>query len=204
MLEAQWLPLAQSYLARPNRDLATTEERCAWEQFHRMSLAVTLASIRRVHAARVMSEDVTQDVLTKLVENLPDFNLDPARGDLESWVKAIASHEAWRRVRRRVKRHEGPLDPDLADQVLDPEPGPDVELERIQEHELFKTRVTEFAARLPEPDGRIVMLHWVNGYSLSTIASEMSVSKDKIAWVVRREAPRLVDYLRRCGFDEAC
>ena len=46
------------------------------------------------------------------------------------------------------------------------------------------------------------MLRWVNGYSLSTIASEMSVSKDKIAWVVRRESPRLIDYLRRCGFAE--
>lgn len=137
MSDAQRLPLVQSYLARPNRDLATTEERLAWEQFHRMCLSVILVSIRRVRAARAVSEDVTQDVLTKLVENLPDFDFDPARGDLESSVKAIASHEAWRWVRKRSKRHEGPLDPNLADQVLDSEPGPDEELERMQEHELF-------------------------------------------------------------------
>ena len=48
MLDAQRLPLVQSYLARPNRDLATTEELSAWEQFHRMCLAVILVSIRRV------------------------------------------------------------------------------------------------------------------------------------------------------------
>jgi RNA polymerase sigma factor (sigma-70 family) len=202
MWEERQLPDAQIYVSLSNRNLATPEQRAAWEGFYMMSLASIFAVVSRVRTAGPVAEDVTQEVLAKLVKRLPNFQLDPARGDRESWVKEIALHEAWRWVRKRCKRHEGPLDPDLADKVLDPEPGPDIELERMQEHELFKTRVTEFAERLPEPDGQIVMLRWVSGYSLSTIATEMSLSKDRIAWVVRRETPGLVDYLRRCGFDD--
>jgi RNA polymerase sigma factor (sigma-70 family) len=199
MSEDQWLPLVQSYLARPDRDLATIDECAAWEQFHLMCRTVILASIRRVRAARAVSEDVSQDVLTKLVENLPDFNLDPARGDLESWVKSIASHEAWRWVRKRCKRHEGPLDADMADHVLDPDPGPDVELERMQQHELFKARVTEFAERLRERDRRIVIMRFVNLRSVLEIIRELGLTEG-CAWsVLHRAVPQLRDFLRACG-----
>ena len=129
-------------------------------------------------AAGPLWEDVRQEVLAKLIKYLPGFQLDPARGDLESWVKAIALHEAWRRVRKRVNRHEAPLDPDLADQVLEPVPGPDVELARIQEHELFKTSVTEFAARLHKRDRRIIAMRFLNHRSVSEIARESGLTED--------------------------
>ena len=124
MWEEQRLPDVQIYLSLPNRALATPEQLAAWEDFYAMSVDSVFASVCRVRAAGPLWEDVRQDVLTRLIEYLPGFQLDPARGDFESWVKAIALHEAWRRVRKRAKQREGPLDPEVADQLLELEPGP--------------------------------------------------------------------------------
>ena len=170
MSDAQWLTKFQSYLALPNRDLATPEESLACEQFLRMCLAVISASIPRARTARAVSEDIRQEVLIKLLEGLPEFKLDPDRGNLESWVRTIASHEAWRWVRKRSKRRERPLDAGTADHVLDPEPGPDVELERMQEHERFQKRVAEFAGRLRDRDRKIVVMRFLDHRSLPEIA----------------------------------
>ena len=148
MWEERLLPQAQMYVSLRDRDVATPEQLAAWEEFYPMSVGIIFAAVRQVRAARPVSEDIVQDVFAKLVVKLPSFQLDPARGDLESWVKAIASHEAWRWVRKRVKRREGPFDPEAVNELFDPQPGPDRELERMQEHELFKARLTEFAERL--------------------------------------------------------
>ena len=138
MCEERLRRQAQMYLSLRDRNVATPEQLAAWEEFYPMSVAIIFAVVRQVRAARPVSEDIAQDVFAKLVAKLPNFHLDPARGDLESWVKAIALHEAWRWVRKRVKRREGPLDPEAVDELFDPQPGPDRELERMQEHELFK------------------------------------------------------------------
>ena len=52
-----------------------------------------------------LAEDIGQDVWLILLRRLPGFAFDPARGTLRGWVASIASHEAWRRVR---KRQSGP------------------------------------------------------------------------------------------------
>ncbi len=199
MFEQKRLPLVQCYLAKLDRSLATTEESSAWDEFHLMCLTLIGASIRRVRPARAVSEDVTQDVLTKLLENLPDFDPDPACGKLESWVKSIASHEAWRWVRRRVKRREGPLDAYTTEELVDHEPGPDAELEHMQQHELFQARVTEFAERLRERDRQIVVMRFVKLRSVPEIANELSLTEGCVRSVLHRVVPQLRDFLRACG-----
>jgi DNA-directed RNA polymerase specialized sigma24 family protein len=83
--------------------------------------------------------------------------------------------------------------------LVDEEPGPDVEVERMQEHEWFEALVLEFAAHLHERDGRIVVMHWVRAWALSDIASELSMSEDAVWGVIRRARPKLLDYLSRRG-----
>jgi RNA polymerase sigma factor (sigma-70 family) len=188
MFQQERLPLVQIYVARLDRNLATTDERSAFEEFLCMCVAVTRASIRRVPGASAVWEDVTQEVLAKLLENLPNFDPDPDCGNLESWVKSIASHEAWRWVRRRVKRREGPLDADT-EELVDHEPSPEAELENMQRHELFHARVLDFAERLRERDRQIVIMRFVKLRSVREIATELSLTSCPAA-------PRLPAYMR--------
>lgn len=86
------------------------------------------------------------------------------------------------------------------DTLVDPEPGPDIELGMMQEHELFRALVSEFAATLPERDRRIVIRYWLNEDRLSEIARDLNMSEDALWWVIRRVTPKLLDYFRRSGF----
>ena len=86
-----------------------------------------------------------------------------------------------------------------ADTLIDPEPGPESELMWMQEHEIFRALLSEFAATLPERDRRVVLMHWVQASSLSGVASHLNMSEDAVWWVVRRVKPKLLDYFRRSG-----
>jgi DNA-directed RNA polymerase specialized sigma24 family protein len=85
------------------------------------------------------------------------------------------------------------------DTLVDAEPGPDIEFEWMQEHELFGALVREFAASLHERDGRIIVLRFVESRAVSEIAHELKVSDDCVWSVLHRVIPKLRDFLRRRG-----
>ena len=135
-----------------------------------MCAPVSRGAIARVPGTAALAEDIGQDVWLILLRLLPGFAFDPARGTLRGWVASIASHEAWRRVRKRSKRAEVPLNDEAADGLLDHDPAPDAEFERMQEHEFFESLVEQFACGLPERERSIVVMHWVEGRTFSEIA----------------------------------
>jgi hypothetical protein len=53
-----------------------------------------------------------------------------------------------------------------ADTLVDPEPGPDVELEVMQENELFGALVSEFASSLHRHLGRMVVMRFVEAMAV--------------------------------------
>ncbi len=177
----------------------TWEERAAWADFFFSSDEIIRACVRRVHPAWDVVDDITQSVWVKLIKRLPRLRFDAAQGSLKAWVATIATREALRRAHGHPMRRATPLSPDLADELLDREPGPDATLEQMQEHELFCSLVAEFSARLPEPDRQIVMMYWVEACVLSAIALHLNMLEDAVWWVLRRIKPKLMDHLRRGG-----
>ena len=101
--------------------------------------------------------------------------------------------------RRHSRPQPGSLSASNAETLADPEPGPDAEFERMQEHELFGELVSEFAASLDEHDGRIVVLRFLRSWSFSEIARELNVSHACIRSVIHRLIAKLRDFLRRRG-----
>lgn len=50
------------------------------------------------------AEDLTQDILLKLFQQLPQYRYDPARGQFRGWLKAVVNNalaDFWRRQQRR-------------------------------------------------------------------------------------------------------
>ena len=136
MLEHELVALVKSFL-RKRRASPTIEECLAWEEFFHVYDAVIRVSIARVHRAVHVIDDVTQDVWIIVIRRLPKWVFDPTLGAIGAWVAKIASRLAARRPRRHSRTQTGSLSAPDAETLADPEPGPDAEFERMQEHELF-------------------------------------------------------------------
>jgi RNA polymerase sigma factor (sigma-70 family) len=198
MSDLERVTLFKSLLAKP-MGTATPEEIHACEE---LALACSPAIRGALRGARLRPNEVAdaeQDVWIVVLRKLPKLQYDPHRAPFAAWVRAIAERLARKRVRRWRFPPVRPLGERHADTLVDREPGPVIELELMQEHELFQDLVAEYAARLPERDGRIVTNHWLEERSLSRIASDLNMSDDAVWWVIRRVTPKLLDFLRRRG-----
>jgi RNA polymerase sigma factor (sigma-70 family) len=198
MLEQELVRLVKSFLGR-RKSVATAEECRAWEDFFVTYDAMIRVTVRRIHKAVDVVDDVTQDVWVVLMRKLPKWKFDPVIGSIGAWVTKIAQRLAVKRARRHARQQSGSLSKAHDDTLVDPESGPDIEFEWMQEHELFGALVLKFAATLIERHGRIVVLHWLEGCLVSKIAFDLNMSMDAAWGVIRRVRPKLLDYLRRSG-----
>lgn len=198
MLEDELLTLVKSFLKK--RSIGATGDECfAWEEFYFTYDPVLRGSISKLHKALHVIDDVAQDVWIVLIRELPRWVFDPGLGSIAAWVTKIAHRLAVKRARRHAREQAGPLRGTGADALVDPEPGPDVELEQMQEHELFAALVSEFAQDLTTRDGQIVLLRFLKSWDLLEIARELKASDSCIRSVIHRVSPKLRDFLRRRG-----
>jgi RNA polymerase sigma-70 factor (ECF subfamily) len=76
----------------------------AWAVFQARYRGVILGWCLRRGLSLESAEDLTQDVLLKLFQQLPQYSHDPARGQFRGWLKAVVNNvltDFWRRERRR-------------------------------------------------------------------------------------------------------
>jgi RNA polymerase sigma factor (sigma-70 family) len=199
MLDEQLVTLVKSFLAR-RKGARIPEETCACEEFARTCAPIIRAKMRRVHDPRHEIDDLVQDVWVLLLRKLPDLEFDPLRAPITAWVSTIAERHARKRARRRWNPFERSLNETRADTLVDPGPSPGIAFEWMQEHESFQVFVAKFAASMSELDRRVVVMHWIEGCSLSKIALDLNMTESAVWWVIRRTKPKLLDYLRRSDF----
>jgi RNA polymerase sigma factor (sigma-70 family) len=200
MSELELVGLGKSFLARPDWT-ATTEELRACTEFHSIRENDIRAAIRRFHYPPEVEDDLTQEVWAKVFAELEKLRLDPALGSVTGWVVKIANNEAKSHARQKAKGRQEPLTPETADALADPEPGPDIEFELMQNEADLRELIEGFAASLKlEHDQRAVRLRWLHGYSLSRIMEDMDISEDCAWGILRRVGPKLADYLHRKGY----
>jgi RNA polymerase sigma factor (sigma-70 family) len=198
ILEQELLTLVKSFLKK--RSVGATADECfAWEEFYFTYDLVIRGSVGKLHKALHVIDDVAQDVWIVLIRKLPKWVFDPGLGSIGAWVMKIAHRLAVKRVRRHAREQAEPLGGTGADKMADPEPGPDVELEQMQEHELFAALVSEFAQGLTTRDREIVLLRFLKSWDFLEIARELKASDSCIRSVVHRVSPKLRDFPRRRG-----
>ena len=72
-----------------------------WAVFHSRYHRVILRWCARRGLPWDAAEDLTQDVLLKLFQRLPEYRHDPARGQFRGWLKAVVNNaltDFWRRA----------------------------------------------------------------------------------------------------------
>ena len=75
----------------------------AWGPFVRRYAPAVAGWCRRWGLQTADAEDVTQEVLLRLVRHLRDFPYDPAKGRFRGWLQTVA-HNAWRDLRDSRQR----------------------------------------------------------------------------------------------------
>ncbi len=200
MSELELVGLRESFLARPHGTV-TPEEPWVSGEFHSIHEAVIRSVIRRFHYPPEVVDDLTQEVWAKVISGLERRRLGPALGTLTAWVVKIAYDVAKDHARQQARRRQEPLTPETAKALADPEPGPDIEFESMQNVADLRKLIEEFAASLErEEDQRLARLRWLEESSLSRITGDMMISEDSASGIIRRLRLKLADYLRPLGY----
>src|SRR3954470_11722938 len=84
-----------------------------WERFVELYAPFLLSWARRLGAAPQDAEDLVQDVLTLLVQKLPEFVYNPARS-FRAWLRTVVLNR-WRDRLRRAGPRVGLNDAELSD-----------------------------------------------------------------------------------------
>jgi RNA polymerase sigma factor (sigma-70 family) len=87
--------------------LRVFEDRRAWSQFMSLYLPMIQTWTRRFGLSHDDVEELTSRLLTKLVEALPKFDYDPAKGSFRGWLKTVAQRELVTFARERQRRLPG-------------------------------------------------------------------------------------------------
>jgi RNA polymerase sigma factor (sigma-70 family) len=196
MSELEFVGLVKAFLARHDRP-GTPEEVCACEEFARVCTPIIRAKMWRVHDSRCETEDLVQHCWTVVLRKLREFEFDPSRGPITAWVSKIAERQAREHARRRWRPRAGSLNEVHAVTLVDPELGPEAELEWMLERESFQVLVGEFAATLLERDGRIFAMRFVQGHAVPEIARELGLSERCVPSVLHRATCKLPAFLHR-------
>jgi RNA polymerase sigma factor (sigma-70 family) len=144
-------------------------------------------------------DDLAQDVWALLMRELPKWEFDPTLGALDAWIASIASHEAWKRARRRSTYTEQLLDPEFMGTILYPVNRGVSELERQELEEEARAVLAELAARLSPLSNRIFLMGCFDSKSVPQIAAQEGLSLDCVKMRLRRARHLLDEVLRRRG-----
>lgn len=152
-------------------------------------LAYSIA--RKVGLRQSDAEDVMQQTMLELLQMLPNFVYDRARGSFKGLVKKIVRNRAVDSMRQRQRLPTQPVTPDR--------PAPNDEFDRMFEHEWLKTHLS---AALERVRGEVhastyqsfelaVLLEW----PINQVAQTLGVSPNQVSQNKRRVFLRLREHL---------
>jgi RNA polymerase sigma-70 factor (ECF subfamily) len=159
----------------------------AWERFIELYTPFLLYWARRLGAGPQDAEDLTQEVLGKLVEKLPEFFYDRGKS-FRGWLRTITIN-LWRDRLRRCRPHAGVNDHELEDRA-----GPD-ELEALWEDEhrrhLVARALQVMRTDFRESTWKACWEHVALGRPAAAVAAELCMTENAVFIACTRVLARL-------------
>ena len=144
------------------------------------------------------AEDLTQSVMLKVSEALPDFRGDSS---VSTWIYRIATNVALDSMRRKTA--QPPSEPESESEETDVPRGaqlPSAEETVIREE--MNACIREFIERLPDSYWTVMVLSDLEGFKNDEIAAILGVSLDTVKIRLHRARERLRRELETgCNFD---
>jgi RNA polymerase sigma-70 factor (ECF subfamily) len=173
----------------------------AWEAFVRRYGPCLHAWCRRWHLSESDAEDVTQNVMLKLVSVLPSFTYDPSRR-FRGWLKTLA-HHAWRDYLESQRRPgQGSGDSAILKALDNVAAGDDLvqRLANNYDQELLELAVARVRLRVAPHTWEAFQLMAVEGLPAAEVAQRVGmqtamvyVAKKKVKDMLAEEIRKLED-----------
>ena len=176
--------------------MATTSATLEFQAVHDRFRSRVLRYLTRL-VGEGEAEDLTQSVMLKISEGLPDFRGD---SNLSTWVYRIATNAALDKLRRKTIQPPGGLELD-SDEADVPEGARTASVETTAIREEMNACIREFIERLPENYKTVMVLSELEGFKNEEIAAILGVNLDTVKIRLHRAREKLRKELEAgCSF----
>lgn len=152
-------------------------DRRAFRDLYDLAAGRMLAAARRILGDQALAEDAVQDAFLRVWRSAARF--DPARGAALAWIGRIVRNAAFDRLPREQER--------------DPERIEDIEI-AVMPVEPPDARIGQCIKRLPELQGKAIVLMYVHGLTHSELAVRLEAPLGTVKSWIRRGS----EALREC------
>ena len=171
----------------------------AWKAFVERYAPRVLAWCRQWNLQPADAQDVTQEVLYRLVGQLRRFAYDPAKGHFRGWLKGIARH-SWSDLRDSRRRAGwGTGDPHVQ-RLLEEQADRDGLLEALDqefERELYEEAQAWVQLRVTRPTWQAFQLLVQENWTGARVAAELRLSVAAVYMAKHRVQKMLAEEVRR-------
>jgi RNA polymerase sigma-70 factor (ECF subfamily) len=160
----------------------------AWPRFVRLYTPLLFYWARRAGLNQEDAADLVQEVLTILVQQLPQFTYEPGRS-FRRWLHTITLNKWRERGRRKALPRTGADDPGVSDVAILPEEEPFDEVEYREQ--LVRRALQIMQAEFEPTTWKACWESVVSGRPAGEIAAELGVSVDVVYGAKSRVLRRL-------------
>lgn len=147
-------------------------------------------------------DDVLQDVLAALMNAMPGFEYDPARGKFRSYLKTVTLHAIYKKTRQKPGGKQLPQNIEEATRLA----AEDEEIEQAWEQEWrehhLRQALKTISVEFNEADRLAFERYAVEGESAQTTAETLGLSVDQVYQAKSRIARRLSELIAQQVADE--
>ena len=153
----------------------------SWQQFYETYERVlrNFAHARGMRGADL--DDCVQEVWLAVITELSQFEYDPNRGQLRSWLYRIVRNKAADHVRRRARsrssQFEGPRGPEC---VAAPDQDPAAEYERHWNIEMVHVVLEELRRRVSQKSYAVLELRRIEECSVEQVAQRLGLTPEQV------------------------
>ncbi|OAI46809.1 hypothetical protein AYO44_10765 [Planctomycetaceae bacterium SCGC AG-212-F19] len=159
----------------------------SWERFVRLYTPLLYYWVRRLNMQEQDAADLVQDVLTTLVQKLPEFQYDPSRS-FRAWLRAVTLNR-WRNGQRR--RPVAALGAGVEELAGDAGEAMDILAEAEYRDYLVGRALRLMRAEFEEQTWKVFWEHVALGRPPAEVGAEFGISVDSVYAAKSRVLRRL-------------
>jgi RNA polymerase sigma-70 factor (ECF subfamily) len=154
----------------------------------------------RIVGDRAAAEDLVQETFWRVWKHCAAFRRE--RGTFAGWLFAIARNAAIDRLRRSQNVRTVPLDPEGEGRFPFDLPDPDADVPESAFLAIQRRRVRAALGQLPEEQGRVIELAYLQGLTRQEIAERLRVPLGTVHTRARLALQKLRTLLADAGFED--
>jgi RNA polymerase sigma-70 factor (ECF subfamily) len=177
----------------------------AWAAFERRYGPKIYGWCRQRGLQEADCQDVSQEVLTKLLRKLPTFAYDPARGTFRGWLRTVTLHALDDYLQAHRRPGAGSGDPAALEALKSAEARADLlqSLREAFDHELLDEAQERVKLRVSPRDWQIFQDLAVEGRTGRAVANGLGMTVAAVLMAKKRVQDKLREEIQRLGGDGA-